>query len=73
MSKPTPKPKQASFIAPERLYSLRGFYGDSGVSDTRRREAARQGVVLPTLEVGRLKYVRGHDGIAYIEKLAAME
>jgi hypothetical protein len=66
-------PTQSSYIAPERLYSLRGFYAESGVSDTRRREAARQGIQLPTLAVGKLKYVRGHDAIAYIERLAELE
>jgi hypothetical protein len=65
--------QQSSFIDPHRLYSLRGFYTESGISETRRREAARAGVELETLVVGRLKYVRGRDGIAYIEKLAAME
>ena len=66
-------PRQSSYIAPERLYSLRGFYVESGISETRRREAARQGVELPTLEVGKRKYVRGWEGIAFIEKLAEME
>ena len=64
---------QPSYIAPERLYSLRGFFVESGISETRRREAAREGVDLPTLEVGKRKFVQGSDGIAYIEKLAAME
>jgi hypothetical protein len=62
-----------SFIAPERLYSLRGFQVAAGVSATRIREARKAGIVLPTLEVGRRKFVRGTDGIAYLEQLAALD
>jgi hypothetical protein len=64
--------KQPSFLAPERLYSLRGFQAAAGVSSTRMREARQAGIELPALEVGRRKFVRGADGIAYLEKLAAV-
>jgi hypothetical protein len=37
------------------------------------REARQQGVTLPTIEVGRRKFVRGIDAIAYIEKLGACQ
>ncbi len=60
-----------SFIAPERLYTLRGFYEASGISQTRVREARLRGIALPMLTVGKRKFVRGHDAIAYIERLAA--
>jgi hypothetical protein len=59
-----------SFIAPERLYSLKGFQAAAGVSDTRMREGRQAGISLPTLEVGRRKFVRGVDAIAYLERLA---
>jgi hypothetical protein len=62
--------KAPSFIAPERLYSLKGFQAAAGVSQTRMREARREGITLPTIEVGRRKFVRGVDAIAYIEQLA---
>ncbi len=61
-----------TFIAPERLYALKGFIAASGVSATRRREASQRGIVLLTIEVGRRKFVRGHDAIEYIEKLAQL-
>lgn len=62
-----------SYIAPERLYSLKGFQAAAGVSSTRMREARRAGIVLPSLEVGRRKFVRGVDAIAFIERLADTE
>jgi hypothetical protein len=65
-----PATRESSYIAPERLYSLRGFQAAAGVSSTRMREARRAGVTLPTLEVGRRKFVRGSDAIAYLERLA---
>ena len=65
--------KAPSYIAPERLYSLRGFQAAAGVSSTRMREARKAGVVLPTLQVGRRKFIRGADAIAFIERLAEIE
>ena len=62
--------KAPSYLAPERLYSLKGFQAAAGVSSTRMREARKAGVTLPTLEVGRRKFVRGSDAIAYLERLA---
>jgi hypothetical protein len=64
--------KAPSYIAPERLYSLKGFQSAAGVSSTRMREARKAGIILPTLEVGRRKFARGTDVIAYIERLAAV-
>jgi hypothetical protein len=64
--------KWPSFIAPERLYAIKGFQAAGGVSSTRMREARKLGIVLPTLEVGRRKFVRGTDAIAYLEKLATV-
>jgi hypothetical protein len=60
-----------TFIAPERLYTLRGFREASGFSQTRMREARLRGIELPTLSVGRRKFVRGTEAIAFIERLAA--
>ncbi|HMP07446.1 MAG TPA: hypothetical protein PJ982_13940 [Lacipirellulaceae bacterium] len=61
-----------TFIDPERLYSLRGFQEASGIAATRIREARLQGVNLPSLKVGKRLFVRGSDGIAYIERLAEL-
>lgn len=64
------KKQQASFLAPERLYTLRGFEVASGISTTRRYMARKLGIFLNYLEVGGLKFVRGVDGISFIEALA---
>jgi hypothetical protein len=63
---------EPSFVDPSRLYSIRGFWTASGISPTRIRQAKRHGVELPTLLVGKRKFVRGADGIAFIERLAAL-
>ncbi len=65
--------KSPSFIAPERLYALKGFQAAAGVSSTRMRMARQAGIQLPTLDVGRRKFVRGAAGIWYIEQLADLE
>ena len=70
MAKHTPEP---SFVDPGRLYTLRGFQVASGVSSTRMRSARLQGIACPMLEVGRRKFIRGTDAIAYIERLAELE
>lgn len=65
--------ERTSCIAPERLYTLRGFQAASGISGTRMRQAKRQGIECPMLEVGRRKFVRGADAIEYIERLAKLD
>ena len=64
--------KERSFLAPERLYSLRGFQEAAGISMTRMREARRVGVDLPRMKVGRRVFVKGADAIAYLERLATL-
>lgn len=61
-----------SYIDPDRLYAIRGFWAASGISPTRIREAKRCGIELPTLEVGKRKFVRGHLGIEFIVRLAEL-
>lgn len=68
----SPQLREPSYIDPTRLYSLRGYWNASGISPTRIREARRLGIELPTLLVGRRKFVRGADGIAFIERLATL-
>ena len=64
--------RPTSYIDPDRLYSLRGFQEASGISATRMREARLQGVTPTTLRVGKRVFVRGVDGIDYIERLAGL-
>lgn len=68
----TAQTREPSFLAPERFYSLTGFQAASGVSATRIREARRAGITLPTLEVGKRKFIRGADAIAFVERLATL-
>jgi hypothetical protein len=69
---PSIRTNEPSFICPSRLYSRRGTILESGLSATRIREARQQGIEIPWLIVGKRKYVRGSDLIAYIERLAAL-
>lgn len=64
--------KERTFLAPERLYSLRGFQECSGISMTRMREARHQGVDLPKVKVGRRVFIKGVDAIEYIERLSQL-
>ncbi len=65
--------REPSFLDANRLYSLKGFSNASGVSPTRVREARRlHDLQLPTLEVGKRKFIRGSDAIWYIEQLAKL-
>jgi len=65
--------KPTSYIDPERLYTLSGYQQSSGIAKTRIREARLQGLVLKTVDVGKRKFVRGRDGIDFIEKLATLD
>jgi hypothetical protein len=58
-------------VDPAKLYSLPEFIKCSGLSYTRIRSAARQGLEPPTLKVGKRLFLRGSDAIRYIEQLAA--
>lgn len=68
-----PKPQQrdgAGFVDAGRLYTLRRFLRDVGLGENTKRRAERAGRPLATLQVGRMVYVRGVDGIAWLEQLA---
>jgi hypothetical protein len=60
-----------SCIYPEVVYPLAGFIAAGGISYCRIRKAARDGIELPVLRVGRRVYVEGSAGIEFIRKLAA--
>lgn len=62
----------AKYVDPGRLYSYRGFQIDSGISQTRIREARLMGHPLPVLKIGRRSYVRGGEAIEWMEKLAEL-
>ena len=61
-----------SGIAPDHLYTRDGFVRASGIAKTRIREARLQGIEPNWLKVGKRYYIRGADGITFIEKLAAL-
>lgn len=68
-----PRKRASSYVDPGRLYSLRGFQEASGIAATRMREARLQGLTPETIKVGKRVFVRGVDGIAYIEALATLK
>ena len=59
-------------IHPESLYPYAAFIRCSGITRTRIREARLQGLKLPTVDAGRRKFVRGADGIIFIQQLAEL-
>lgn len=59
-------------IHPESLYPYGAFIRCSGLSKTRIREARLQGLELVTVDAGRRKFVRGADGILFIQQLAEL-
>jgi hypothetical protein len=62
-----------SYIAPERLYTYAGFMQCSGIAKSRIREARLRGLVLQVIKTGKRHFVRGVDGIDFIEKLAELD
>lgn len=64
--------RDTDFLSPEHLYPYDTWIRRSGIAKSRIREARQNGVSLPTLKVGKRLYVRGSDGIEFIEKLAAL-
>lgn len=61
-----------SYIDPDRFYSREGFMSAAGLNQTRMREGRLQGVDVDWVLIGRRKYVRGADGIAYLLRLAEL-
>ncbi len=64
--------QELSAISPTAFYPLASFEKISGISATRRRAAKKRGVELATVNAGRRKFVKGSDGILYIEQLAIL-
>jgi hypothetical protein len=64
--------KAPAELAPGNVYPLRGLQA-FGISATRMREGRKAGIALETIEIGRRKFVRGTDAIAYLEKLAELK
>lgn len=58
------------YLAPECLYTLEGFRHASGISNTRIHEARQRGITANWIKVGRRKYIKGVDAIAFILRLA---
>jgi len=69
---PTAYASDTQPIHPGSLYPYAAFIRCSGITKSRIREARLQGVDIPTIEVGRRLFIRGSDGIAYIQQLATL-
>jgi len=52
---------------------MREFIRMANIGRVTRLRARARGVELKTIMVGRVKYVRGADGIAFLEDAAAAE
>src|SRR5262245_62114410 len=57
-------------LDPSKLYSLPEFIRCSGISYTRIQSAKRAGAELPTLDVGKRKFIAGDEAIAFVKRLA---
>lgn len=59
------------FVDPDRLYTRAAFLVAANLGDTTLRLARRQfGLEPATIIVGRQSYIRGVDGIEFIQRLA---
>jgi hypothetical protein len=63
-------PQTPGFVDPDRIYSQPAWYRDSGISKSRTREAGLMGHRLPTIAIGRRRFVHGKSGIEWMLKLA---
>lgn len=72
-SNPRARRSEAAPISPADLYPLRSFLETAGIGRSTLRRARERGVELTMLRVGRCKYVRGADGIAFLEAAATVE
>ncbi len=60
-------------IHSDALYPLPAFYKASGTGRTTRIRAAEHGIELKTFRVGRRKFVRGADAIAFLVAASAVK
>lgn len=69
-TKAKPKP---SFLCPQRLYTLPGFYAVTGWTYQRERELKLEhGLQLPRLRCGKRVFIDGAAAIEYIRKAAQL-
>jgi len=59
-------------IVPEGRYPLKTVYDVTGISETRRRLACRDGVELETFSIGRRKFATGVAVIEYLDELGRL-
>ena len=72
MAKQSSQPTDG-YVDPSRLYTRRAFLRAAGLGDSTARKARRIGLALPVIRLGRQEYVRGAEGIGWIEAVAAQE
>lgn len=70
-SKTPPPISECAVLRPEDVLPWQSFKRLTGLGDRTIREAKARGIEPAFLRVGRCKYVRGRDAIAYLETLAA--
>lgn len=70
-TEPTAYAARTEPIRPDAVYPLDAWTRFTGVSKSRQREARQMGLPLPTFALGKRLYVRGHEGIAWMEELSS--
>jgi len=60
----------AGYIAPDRIYLRAAFLQTTRLGLSTVRKFRRLGIDLPTLTIGQQVFVRGSDGIAWLEAVA---
>lgn len=58
-------------IFPDAFYPIQSAIAASGISATRFREAAKNGIEIDFTKCGKRVFVKGSDLIEFIERLAA--
>ncbi len=71
VSIPALPPEHIGIIDPKKVYLIGSFYAVAGIGLTTVRNAKHNGIELCCLQAGRRKWVKGSDGIAFLESLAA--
>jgi len=59
-------------LRPDSLYTLRGFKDAAGIGHSVIRRARNAGISLPTMTVGRRKFIEGKAAIQFLKSVAKL-
>ena len=60
-------------IRPDVLYTLSGFKSAAGIGHSLIRRARGAGIKLPTMTVGRRKFIEGAAAIKYLKSISQLD